>query len=123
MNRSIGIILFFAFTLFAVQSCSTHKKVETKRTYNSLASLDLLKIPKDFLPEPGKCKIWFPDHTRNQQPYSSRCNTAYFQREINQIVIENQGTIEVPVYYVMDMKVAEKGGHIVKFMYFSDQSN
>ena len=123
MKRLTARFIFSVLILSVILNCKTQEKIEPKRSYNSLASLDLLKIPKDFLPEPGKCKIWFPDFVRSQQPYSSSCNTAYFQREIDQIVIENQGTIEVPIYYVMDMKVAESGGHIVKFMYFSDQPN
>ena len=123
MNHNSVRLVVTMLCLMVVFACSTKQKVEPQRSYNSLASLDLLEIPKDFLPEPGKCKIWFPKHARNQQPYSSSCNTAYFQRRIDQIVIENQGTKEEPIYYVMDMKVAEKGGHIVNFLYFADKDN
>ena len=34
---------------------------------------DPVGIPREFIPKPGNCRVWFPDRSPNEQPQPERC--------------------------------------------------
>lgn len=115
-------VWLFTLSLLVLQSCITQKNREDNRFYNSIESLSLLNIPPTHLPPPGECRTWYPDYSVEEQPYSSRCRNNYMESEYNQIIINNDGTQEAPMYRVLEMYKV-KGGFTVRSLYFSDRGN
>ncbi len=121
MKRLFRTLLSCLVILSLFTRCNTQKRVEPVRSYNSIASFSLLNIPKEFLPQPGKCKVWFPEFTYEKQPASNSCKISFIDIQKDQILITNEGSSELPVYEVLQIIVISKGKYNMKKMYFSDQ--
>ncbi len=112
--------LFSCFcVLFLIQSCKVQKQQLPPATpfYYSLAEL---KVPKEALPLPGKCKGWFPDFSLANQPSSGSCETNFLDLNRNWMMITNEGSEAIPIYKVMEYRIV-KGGFDIYRWYFSDQ--
>jgi hypothetical protein len=116
MSAKLYILIFVLITLL---SCGSNQSVKNERVYNSLESISLLNIPKEFLPSAGNCKVWFPNYTIDKQPFSSSCKSNFMERTISQIFITNEGTDYVPVYSVLEM-IKAKEGFTARRLYFKN---
>lgn len=62
--------LFMLPLLFALTSCAAYSVVNTDR-YSGRTNA----VPAEYIPSPGKCRIWYKDRTPQQQPAQGECDT------------------------------------------------
>lgn len=59
-----------ALPIFAVlTSCAAYSVVNSDRYSGSSSA-----VPAEFIPSPGFCRIWYKNHTPDQQPAQGDCD-------------------------------------------------
>lgn len=62
--------LYMLPLLVILTSCAAYGVVNTER-YSGRANA----VPAEYIPSPGKCRIWYKDRTPQQQPAQGDCDT------------------------------------------------